>query len=425
MKVLWFCNTSAAGEEFLNANGVGGGWLKSLDRQIQEYVDLHIAFYYPYQLNQFNHGKTSYHPIYSGNIIWNTFKKHFIVSEKDEQDFCKYSEIIKQVKPDIIHIHGTENPFGCIIGKVKIPVVVSIQGNITVYHHKFFAGIENKYLSMKVTAKSLKQLFVSSNFRYNYKSFTIKKQIELKNLKNTKYIIGRTEWDKRITSVLAPDSVYFHGDEILRDAFYENQWEYPAQKELIVHSTNGDSFYKGFETICLALNELHKIHIDITWQVAGITEKSLIYKIVKKKLKKNFPTKGLVLLGTLPEQELIESMKKSNIYVMSSHIENSPNNLCEAMIIGMPCIATFAGGTGSLLKDKEEGLLIQAGDPWVMAGAILELLNNKERAITMGVNARTRALQRHNKSRIVTDLIETYQTIINENYLNQTSKSVF
>ena len=425
MKVLWFCNTSAAGEEFLHANGVGGGWLKSLDKQLQEYVDLHIAFYYPYQLNPFNYGKTSYYPIYAGNIIWNTFKKHFIVSEKDEQDFCKYSEIIEQVKPDIIHIHGTENPFGCIIGKVKIPVVVSIQGNITVYHHKFFAGIEKKYLSMKVTAKSLKQLFVSSNFRYSYKSFTIKKQIELKNLRKTKYIIGRTAWDKRITSVMALDSVYFHGDEILRDAFYENRWEYPIQKEFIVHTTNGDSFLKGFETICLALNELHKINVNITWKIAGITEKSLIYKVVKKKLKKNFPTRGLILLGSLPERELIVSMKQSNVYVMSSHIENSPNNLCEAMIMGMPCIATFAGGTGSLLKEGEEGLLVQDGDPWAMAGAILELLNNKEWAITMGANARTRSLQRHNKSRIVEDLMETYHTIINENYFNQTSKSVF
>jgi hypothetical protein len=33
------------------------------------------------------------------------------------------------------------------------------------------------------------------------------------------------------------------------------------------------------------------------------------------------------------------------------------------MIIGMPCIATFAGGTASMLKSDEEGILIQDGDP--------------------------------------------------------------
>ena len=37
-------------------------------------------------------------------------------------------------------------------------------------------------------------------------------------------------------------------------------------------------------------------------------------------------------------------------------------------------------GIISLLKDKEEGLVIQDGDPWSMAGAILELVNDKGQA---------------------------------------------
>ena len=416
MKVLWFCNTAAAGEQFMNTNVVGGGWLKSLDKQLQENADLHIAFYYPYKLNRFKYGKTSYYPIYDGNFLWNTFRKCFMVYEKDEQDIHKYTDIIEQIQPDIIHIHGTENPFGCILGRVNIPIVVSIQGNITIYYHKFFSGIEKKYLSTKIYNGSLKEFLLSKNFSYNYKSFTKKKQIELKNLKKTTCIIGRTAWDRRITRIMAPDSVYYHGDEILRDSFYENKWknpDYPPGK-FMIHTTNGNSYYKGFETICLALNELNKLNFDVEWRVAGITEKSLIYKIAKRKLKKNFPTKGLVLLGSLSEQELIESMQRSNVYVMPSHIENSPNNLCEAMIIGMPCIATFAGGTGSLLIDKEEGLLIQDGDPWAMAGAILELMNNKKQAIAMGENARRRSLHRHDKRRIVAELLETYHTIIND-----------
>ena len=416
MKVLWFSNTAAAGEQFLKTESIGGGWLKSLDKQIQEDVDLYVAFYYPYKLNRFKYGKTSYYPIYNGNFLWNTFKKIFIVSEKDEQDVHKYTDIIEQIQPDIIHIHGTENPFGCIIGKVNIPVVVSIQGNITVYYHKYFSGIEKKYLSTSVPVSSLKGFLLSKNFLYVYKTFAKKKQIELKNLKKTNYIIGRTAWDKRITTVMAPDSVYYHGDELLRGSFYANQWKNPFSfpGNFIIHTTNGNSFYKGFETICLALNELNKLNYDVEWRVAGITEKSLIYKIVKKKLKKNFPEKGLTLLGSLSENELIVSMQQSNVYVMPSHIENSPNSLCEAMLMGMPCIATFAGGTGSLLQDKKEGLLIQDGDPWAMAGSILELWNNKEQAIIMGANARIRALHRHDKKRIVTDLLETYNTIIHD-----------
>ncbi|MEG1648113.1 MAG: glycosyltransferase family 4 protein, partial [Bacilli bacterium] len=137
--------------------------------------------------------------------------------------------------------------------------------------------------------------------------------------------------------------------------------------------------------------------------------------VVKKKLDLLYPKKGLRLLGNLSEERLINSLLESNIYVMASHIENSPNNLCEAMILGMPCIATYAGGTGSLIRNEEEGILIQDGDPWVMAGAIKELIDNKEKAELLGSNARLVALSRHDKANIKNDLLNIYRQVIRNN----------
>ena len=99
-------------------------------------------------------------------------------------------------------------------------------------------------------------------------------------------------------------------------------------------------------------------------------------------------------------------------YTSALTIENSPNNLCEAMILGMPCIATYAGGTGSLLRDKEDGILVQDGDPWSMAGAILELWENSETSSRLGGNARIRALKRHDPLQVVTDLVSIYNNIL-------------
>ena len=82
------------------------------------------------------------------------------------------------------------------------------------------------------------------------------------------------------------------------------------------------------------------------------------------------------------------------------------------MMLGMPCIATYAGGTGSLLKDGEEGILIQDGDPWVMAGAIIELISDPEKAVNMGQKARERALLRHDKNKVVNDLLNIYSKVI-------------
>ncbi|HSV88431.1 MAG TPA: glycosyltransferase [Bacteroidales bacterium] len=82
--------------------------------------------------------------------------------------------------------------------------------------------------------------------------------------------------------------------------------------------------------------------------------------------------------------------------------------------MGMPCISTFVGGVGSLLKDGEEGILIQDGAPRAMAGAIIELTNNKGKAIKLGNNTRKTALKRHDKDRVVEELIKTYKQIINQ-----------
>jgi len=127
---------------------------------------------------------------------------------------------------------------------------------------------------------------------------------------------------------------------------------------------------------------------------------------------RTYPVNGPRFLGNLNERELIQAMLKAHIYVMPSHIENSPNSLCEAMILGMPCITTLAGGTTSLLKDKKEGLVIQDGDPWSLAGALLEILDYPEVASQYGENARITALARHDPEKIVKDLLAIYNSII-------------
>ncbi len=64
-----------------------------------------------------------------------------------------------------------------------------------------------------------------------------------------------------------------------------------------------------------------------------------------------------------------------------------------------------------MLCSGKEGILVQDGDPWAMAGAILEFSKDVERAILMGRAARDRALVRHNPSRIVKEILSTYRQV--------------
>jgi glycosyltransferase involved in cell wall biosynthesis len=82
------------------------------------------------------------------------------------------------------------------------------------------------------------------------------------------------------------------------------------------------------------------------------------------------------------------------------------------MLAGIPVIASFAGGTGSLLRDGEHGVLVQDGDPYVLAGAMAEVVREPERYREMATQGRRVAQRRHDPAIIVAEMLERYREII-------------
>lgn len=413
MKILWFSNTPALGEEFLTTTPItGGSWIKSLNQEIQDKIELHIAFISKENILPFKYANTNYYPIYQ--------KKYTLIRKYFNEKFARldyknnihnYLEVVELVKPDLIHIHGTENFFGFIIDSTRIPIVISIQGFITVIYHKFFAGINKKHLN--VSKGFINSLIGYKPFKTTYKRFKTMKETEKTILKKCNHVIGRTDWDRNVCQILNPNIQYYHNDELMRNSFYNNKWENSKTNTLRIFTTSGNFFYKGIETLCHAITLLIEAGFNsFEWKVAGVCENDLVIKVVKKQLKKLFPKSNLIFLGKLSEYELVNQLLISDLYIMPSHIENSPNNLCEAMILGMPCIAANSGGTSSLLVNKKEGILIQDGDPWSLAGTIINCNNNWEEFCKYGKQARIRALKRHNRDTISNSLMKIYQSIL-------------
>jgi glycosyltransferase involved in cell wall biosynthesis len=249
------------------------------------------------------------------------------------------------------------------------------------------------------------------NYWINKKEATRERKI----FQQAKFFMGRTDWDKRITSILSPNSKYFHCDEMIRPEFYSHEW---APKEgktsYILMTTIRNNIYKGLENIFECKRILDEINAEckIVWKIAGINETDEISYLVKRKYRASFDENGIQLLGPLQEGELINEMLEADIFIHPSHIDNSPNSLCEAMLLGMPVIATFAGGIPSIVENKKEGLLVQDGDPYALAGAIMELKKKRDYANHLRTNARSRALRRHDPKKIVNDLINIYSSII-------------
>jgi hypothetical protein len=217
MRVLWFSNT-----QFVGTNkGVGCSWIGSLENELSKVPDIQIGIcYVTYQPGDlhFSVRNTSYFPI----IRPAENKFHKIYSQvthklEDESNIQSFLDVINQFNPDIIHIFGTESQFGLIIKKTKIPCIIHIQGNLTLVSLKWFSGLTKTDI-LKYSKKWL--LLKGYGCFHDYLLILKAAARERKIFRECRYFMGRTDWDRRITSVLSPHSKYFHCDEIMRSEFY-------------------------------------------------------------------------------------------------------------------------------------------------------------------------------------------------------------
>lgn len=408
MKILWFALTPCGASEQLSQDSQGGGWLSSLEKQLvnTENVELHICFQWSTDIPTFSNGRVTYHPVRRIRIQ-DTIIGQLLGGGFRQDPVRQYADVISRVNPDLIHVHGTEEAFGLIQSVTKIPVIISIQGILSNYTSKYFSGVS--FIRLMINERLINHLKLKSALSL-YIIFKANAKRERKILSMTRHIIGRTDWDRRSTAVLAPNSQYHHGDEILRAPFYNGIWaRQNFSSPLRIVTVSSIAPYKGFETVLNVSKILQEqVGFNFIWTVVGLSSSDSVVKTVYRWLG---PNDKVQLLGTHSGNDIRDILLDSDIYCQVSHIENSPNSLCEAMLLGMPIVANFAGGTDSMLCAGKEGILVQDGDPWSMAGAILELSRNFQRSVQMGQAARVRALVRHNPDRIVKDLLTTYRLV--------------
>ena len=104
---------------------------------------------------------------------------------------------------------------------------------------------------------------------------------------------------------------------------------------------------------------------------------------------------------------------QSNVFVLPSTIENSPNSLGEAMLLGVPCVAADVGGVSTMLRPGE-GYVYPSTAPYMLAHYIMEVFRMEERAEEMGALARQHALKTHAPEENLNRLLEIYREIAGE-----------
>jgi glycosyltransferase involved in cell wall biosynthesis len=107
-----------------------------------------------------------------------------------------------------------------------------------------------------------------------------------------------------------------------------------------------------------------------------------------------------------PIADLSDVLAVSSIFVSLQVRENYPSQaLLEAMASGNAVIATEVGETGKLVRHRENGLLIPAGNPDALAEAIRTLLERPDFANLLAKKARETVLTEHSEGRYLDHLL--------------------
>lgn len=421
MRVLWISMNSSLFDTALSKDGYnGGGWILSLQKALCQNVselELGVTFLYPKKTNYQFIDNVSYFPIIEINksflkkirYYWGDYKN-------DKQD--AYNEDILQIitdfKPDLIHLWGTENLLASVCLISKVPVIVHLQGILGPYSQTYFSYKMNKF-SFLLNSFTKSEWILRNGYICAEKVMICRAELERSYFKSLKYIMGRTHWDFNISRLLSPDSEYFHVDEILRDSFYvADAWNKPQGSKMIIFSTISQTAYKGLDLILRTAKLLKTLSgFEIEWRVAGVSiQFAKIYERQYKILGNEFEVK---YLGSQNADQIVIELQKCDLYIHPSYIDNSPNSLCEAQLLGVPVIATNVGGVSSLIENKKTGLLIPANSPYEITDLIIKAWKEPEYMKTIGINGRLVALKRHDKKKVVTELIDVYSSVISKN----------
>jgi glycosyltransferase involved in cell wall biosynthesis len=122
----------------------------------------------------------------------------------------------------------------------------------------------------------------------------------------------------------------------------------------------------------------------------------------------------VVLMGE--RRDIPEILRSSDIFVLSSWSEGLPRAVIEAMVAGLPVIASSVGGVPELVDHGITGLLVPPGNPAALAGAIRTLLEKPEMARCMGERGRMKAIRKFSLTTTVSKTLSLYDDLLGGNY---------
>lgn len=172
--------------------------------------------------------------------------------------------------------------------------------------------------------------------------------------------------------------------------------------------------YKGLDDLLKALKIAKKENPMIRLIVGGNGKLMAEYKKMACHMGLEH---NVEFIGFIPDDKLTEYYNKSNVFVLPSTTSSQEGFgmvLLEAMACGKPVITTEIVGLSREIREYGAGEIIKPGDVHGLARAICDLINDRDKAKSMGVSGRELVDERYSWDIITEKMLEIYTRSLNE-----------
>lgn len=295
----------------------------------------------------------------------------------DLRAFIPVYKAIKEFKPDLIHAHSTK------------------------------AGLIVRFWSALLNVKPV--IFTAHGWAFTegrkyWKRWLLAKIEKIAGIATTK-IICVSNHDKELAlkfKVAPPDKLTVVYNGVGPEQFLGKQ-KNKANQEVVVTYVGRFAPPKDLTTLLEAVKSLDGVKV----LMVGDGE---LRSGVEKHILKNGLSEKVFLLGE--REDVPEILSNSDIFILPSRWEGLPFTIIEAMMAGLPVVASKVGGVPELVDEGITGFLVPPGDHLSLAQAIKKLADDKNLRERMGKAGQEKALRLFTVERMLNETVKVYEEVL-------------